>query len=432
MSIDNQAYKDLIYLHIDGQTNEAESQALFKAMAEDSELRQEFDEAVRLDKALMLDKSELLPPPSLSAKVFEKAGFAKEAEEAVPVAGMFSKLLSGVATAVVLSSIAFTGLTMLNEMNKPDGSGEIASSINTKIARQYDMKANNANMPIASTSLSSEQDIRLKDNSNNIYSNSKINNNRSINIKDDNSAKNKNAKLATDKHLNAKQSEEKLSESIALNAEDIISEERKETASYTDFYALASSEIRGQYAGNINPIFGASGNEYLPIDVDYSGNSDFSVTLNGLLNTNYFPNRTIFQSNDPLQNVNLSLSYHYDDSQAFGIELGAEDLQVYEISQVGAKFKFDLKPTLYWLGLSYRYTFNELIDDVPLRLYSQVAVGGSKYGPVTKLGAGLSYQLSNRFTLSLGYNWTSLMYTHMSTYWFTHKTGLNYSISYKL
>lgn len=446
MSADNQAYKDLIYLHLDGQATEAESQALFSAMAEDSDLRAEFDEAVKLDKALMLDKTELTPPPSLTSKVFEAAGFATPAEiPAPPPMGVFGKLINSVATAVVLSSIAFTGLTMFNSMNQQvntnDNKANIARAINTQIAKQYDMKASpNSIAPMASTSLSSKQ-IAKANTANDDASlasyrrNNRIKgNNKNISNKDKQLA-NDIVYLATDEDnannlKNANDSE--LNEELAQSTGQIISQERNEVASFADFYALASSEIRGQYTDNFNIIFGANGNEYLPIEMKYPSNSNFSLAVNGLFNTNYFPNREILQSNDPLQNLNLSLNYHYSDNHTFGLELGAEDLQVYEITQIGAKFKFDLKPTLYWLGLSYRFTFDELIDALPLRAYSQVSIGGSKYGPVTKLGAGLSYELNSKLALSIGYDWTSLMYTHMATYRFTHKTGLKYSISYKL
>lgn len=440
MSADNQAYKDLIYLHLDGQATEAESQALFSAMAEDSDLRAEFDEAVKLEKALMLDKTELTPSQSLTNKVFDAAGFAtKTANQIPPPVGVFCKLINSVATAVVLSSIAFTGFTMMNSMNKQteaniNNANYVAQSINSQIAKQYDMKTNSANaIQMASTSLSSKQitqnNINQTENSQN---NSRQIENRRINNKDNNSnnntmllAKNKFSNVALSKDEATKRAEQDL----ALN---IISEERENTASCNDFYALASSEIRGQYTDNFNIIIGACGNEYLPIEMNYPSNSNFSLAVNGLFNTNYFPNREIFQSNDPLQNLNLSLNYLYNENHTFGLELGAEDLQVYEITQIGTKFKFDLKPTLYWVGLSYRFTFDEIIDALPLRAYSQVAIGGSKYGPVTKLGAGLSYQLSSKLALSIGYDWTSLMYTHMATYRFTHKTGLKYSISYKL
>lgn len=452
MSADNQAYKDLIYLHLDGQATEAESQALFRAMAEDSELRAEFDEAVKLDKALMLDKTELTLPPSLTNKVFEAAGFATESAMQAPPPvgvvgnGVFGKLINSVATAIVLSSVAFTGLTMFNSMNQSvntkDNKANIARSINTQIAKQYDIKASpNSTTPMASTSLSSKQIAKANTaNDDASLARYRRDNSSNKNTKKDNQLANDIVYLATDEDVANAQNinytnnanDAKLNDELAQNTGQIISKERNEVASYTDFYALASSEIRGQYTDNFNIIIGANGNEYLPIEMNYPSNSNFSLAVNGLFNTNYFPNREILQSNDPLQNLNLSLNYHYSDNHTFGLELGAEDLQVYEITQIGAKFKFDLKPTLYWLGLSYRFTFDELIDALPLRAYSQVSLGGSKYGPVTKLGAGLSYELNSKLAISIGYDWTSLMYTHMSSYRFTHKTGLKYSISYKL
>lgn len=62
--------QDLIYLFLDGETSEIESQTLFSALSEDESLRKEFQDAITLQSSIQTVKNTTLPPDDLSSYVF--------------------------------------------------------------------------------------------------------------------------------------------------------------------------------------------------------------------------------------------------------------------------------------------------------------------------------------------------------------------------
>lgn len=67
-------YNDLIFLVIDGEASDVERAILFKQMSENIELQNEFQVAIKMQKASENIGNDLIPPSSLANNIFQKSG----------------------------------------------------------------------------------------------------------------------------------------------------------------------------------------------------------------------------------------------------------------------------------------------------------------------------------------------------------------------
>lgn len=421
--------KDIIYLYIDGQATDAESKVLFDMLPSDPSIKEEFDSAMKLDKAITYDKEILTPTPELTDKLFQKAGFAVPNARPVP-APIFGEavknIISNVAAGVVALSILYSGYNFFNQIHRNADSIKSQKYQSEVIEKYLINKPHNAkstDIPVASS-------IKTEDNKFTTFIKNKItkqNNGRNTNI-------NKGTNIITDykdDYSNPLLDDVAGADNNIPGNNDLAENSQNNNLPVeNNTYKIDNSFMNTAY--NLNYKLGINTDLYSPLAAKKPSDLNLIIELRGMQSTNFYPNRPIQTSNEFSNNFLAAVRYQISYNQSMGIVGGVEDLQMYEVVQEGKKFKFDLNSSLYWVGMNYKYIFNPISDILPIRPYAETAIGGSKFGPVTKLAAGISYDFMNNFTIGLGYEFTSLMYTEISTYRFTHKSGFNYSISYKL
>jgi len=437
-------YQDLIYLYLDGEASDAEKKVLFDKLSQNSELQEEFSRAMELNKAMGEDREFLSPSIELTQKLFIRAGFIPAAELA-PIgfsgSGLLGSLMNSgriimqnLGAGLVAASVLFTGYNLVEKFDN----AKIKDANNretTAYLAKYNQKAENRTESNTNSSRKSVPMVSsIEDNSKPVIrNNSKSNFEKSLSSKNTLLASKHNKKNtinASDESLAANNSmKEPLADNIDNNNSD---NSNNEISSQLESYQ-APERINAANIDNNKKFYSLDYHQFMPnaFAMDFPEDLNISLRVSGISGIQYYPSRDIEKSGQLLNNISLCVSYHFDDHQSIGIFAGREALQLYDVEQLDKKYTFDKQPNILWAGLNYKYNLGAISGIVPVNPYADLTIGGTKYGPITKLGLGINYPLTNSITLGLGYEFTSLMYSEFATYKFTHKSGIIYNLSYK-
>ena len=424
-------YQNLIYLYLDGEASDAEQKVLFDQMANNSALQEEFSKAMELNKAMVEDREFLAPSLELTQKVFDKAGFISNSELVqYPHAGasIIRKLiynsrtvLQTIGSGLVAASILFTGYTIIEKFDKNIDNIEM-NSLN-KIEENLSINRLNTNIPTPNTQnntipmVSSVETVspistKLTEKNRKVkHTELKINKNNAF-ASAHNSSNIANANTIVD----------------SVKVDDDLPPIAENSVRYETPYMLNHARI-STVKYDVNKEY-PTANQWF--NNEMTPDLNLSFRINGITGLAYYPSRDIEHSGEALNNFSINVSYHFGDNHSFGLNVGKEALQLYDVKQDGKKFTFERQPNILWAGASYRYSFGELFDLVPISPYTELSIGGTKYGPIGKFSLGMNYNLSNSIEVGFGYEFTSLAYTEFSTYKITNKSGLIYNLTYKL
>jgi hypothetical protein len=425
MTENNKYYQELIYQYLDGDADDAESAKLFKALGSDAELQNEFAQAIELNKALSDDKEQLVPSAQLTDSLFKRAGFKSDfipptpqnSSRLVDIARYaFLKLGAG----LVLSSLAFTAYNLI------DRNAVGIQAPNANISKSSSMAKN---YPMPSVSEATDKAIKnsagasprfnkmLADN----YSSIQTNKSKRIANKMKSSDAEEVVATVNDATNNDTKINKTILGEINNNAEN-------------KFESISLSHVKNvnYLMDNMDNNYSAAPNNYIFSDeLSLPEELNIKMTLGGVSSLEYYPSRDIKKGGESMtENFTLSLLYQFSENNSFGIIGGKEALQMYDVDQIGDYFKFKRQSSVTWVGLNYKYNVGEIESIFGANPYAEISAGGTKYGPITKLGFGFNLPLMNKINMGLGYEFTSLMYTEMSSYKFTHKSGIVYKITY--
>lgn len=428
----NNGTQDLIYHFLDGEADAGQQKVLFDALAENNELQSEFNQAVELNKALNFDKMNLTPSAALTDNLFKRAGFNTGAPAPVQhapvswtanflsrVSNLINRYAAGTAAALVSASIIFSVYNTIDSKlnNKSD------NQVNINKSQAANLVANKAdNYPVASSGVQTTAKIVKKSNSKNTTNNN-IDNDFNTALK--NTPKSNSIIPADLQNDNEALESNNDNKDLAVNNE-VVSREKYNTL------AESSSDNKFNYSLSGIPVSNGSFPNYSPMALDFGIDEKLNLTLEmgGISALNYYPSRTIDGASTGINNMNFTVRYNFNENHALGLTGGKESLQMYEITKNKNKYKFNKESDILWAGIDYKYTMDEIAGLYNLQPYGEASFGGTKYGPVSKAAVGLTYNLFNSLNLSLGFEWTSLVYTEVNAIKATHKTGIVYKLSY--
>jgi len=165
--------------------------------------------------------------------------------------------------------------------------------------------------------------------------------------------------------------------------------------------------------------------------------SKFSRFLNKLsfsikkFDGNSTPNFNLGNSSETMfNNVSIGLNYNIDYNQSVGLVIGFENfLMDFEKYEGDILYNYRQSYNTQWLGLQYSYTMNQM-GESGIRPNLNVLAGATSIGPIFKLGAGITYHISDYFSVSGGIESGWLFYSNNggldnSTLFNTHKLGYN-------
>ncbi len=421
---------DLVYSFLDGEASAAQRTVLFSAMANDSSLQDELQDALRIRTAALRESQMPVPPAALTQKLFAKAGFQApgalpESETAVAPAPWFNGLnrftvpiLSAAAGAVVtaLLMLAFYPFAPSNQnltsITAPQSTVVGAIPQNTAPALTPDAPKTGSVRATRAPISSATQHVRVSSSASGTTG----------------------SPVATQTPVNSQTDARSLSTPPVgaevpnglSNSGQISREALPQVAQITP---LTIQPPMAQFTSSPSEVtvYENPMSRFKNEPADHTGN--FMVTIGGMTGVQLYPTRTWESGwNVPLNNFTIGGMYYVSDNQSFGLQAGEEMFPMYlENTSTGT---FNLQPTLFWIGAAYRYTMNPVfsIAEMEIHPYAQGFLGGTSTGPIGKADLGLSWQINSRFNMSLGGEGTLLGYRIANGWASAEKLGLSYSL----
>lgn len=130
-------------------------------------------------------------------------------------------------------------------------------------------------------------------------------------------------------------------------------------------------------------------------------------------------------------NLGLALMYAMNERSALGFEVGNEAYpMVFEGDRNGQIVRYEQYPSTAWAGITYRYS-GAAFGTLPISPYGQVLVGGSKFGPMGRLQAGLQYAPAGPLVFLLGVEGSAMTFTYQNAWYVSPKLGLTYGMAFR-
>lgn len=128
-------------------------------------------------------------------------------------------------------------------------------------------------------------------------------------------------------------------------------------------------------------------------------------------------------------NLGLAVMYSMNERSALGFEVGNEAYpMIFEGDRNGQVVRYEQYPSTVWAGVTYRFT-GSVLGALPLQPYGQVLVGGSKFGPMGRMQAGLQYAPAGPLVFLLGVEGSAMTFTYQNAWYVSPKFGLTYGMA---
>ncbi len=397
---ENIKYNDLIYLVIDGEANEIESSTLFSALNDNFELQNEFQAALKLNRASEAYVADSAVPVGLTSKLFNKAGLtyvpmATPTAAIVASGSVMSKFMKS-----PLSSIGFTVLGLilgaaimylLNDSEETDDQKNQYTIDN----RQIQFTKSDNSYPEMS-SFSDERDVPK--------------------------AKNRMPQAI----VNIENSDNDLTnlESITSDAE----------------YEIAPEINKSQYIQNLDNLdlkksteieyINENNSEIIPLSMFDFKDLGLSIEVK---NASYWnlPKESIYPSEiSKFHNMSVSVLYDLSENWKIGGEIRHETFYVKYLSTDALRqdFIFEQQPNLTSVEFALRYM---PFSNQKVKPLFQVNLGGGQFGFTYRGTVGTEIELYENLAFVLNVNYAILSYYHQTKWNNSNKIGLNYGINYK-
>jgi hypothetical protein len=413
--IEYNQYIELIYLVLDGEASDIERTALFSAMSENSALQNEFQTAMKLNKAAESFPATAKVPASLTEKFFNHAGMTFIPNES-PVApsiaacavsaGTKSSIFSNAANFAfgkfgfaVLGLFVGAGLMYMINNNSTEKNNNIAAipKINQSL-----FSDNQAKIP-----------IMISENRNVISS--KNTDTKRKSFQSNNSKNNEN--IADDFKLPVI---EEAKSDILINNQEII-------------YSNISQEKDQIKFPNSSKSFDLIKNNSEIIDNNIYQINDFGL-LAEIRHSAYWnlPKETIYPSEiSKMLNMDLFIYYKINPNLLIGAGVRQETFYVkYNTKEnLNREFIYEQQPNLTNYELAVRYlpfdgkSFNPLV---------QINLGGGKFGYTYRGALGGELKLYDNLTFVITADYATFLYIHRNELNYANKFGFNYGINFKL
>lgn len=419
------SYSKLIHDYLDGELTTSQQDLLFSELAHNIELRQEFNQQVRLQTLAQSDLPSLTPPAEAANQVFSKLGFNipnsdfakhlylnKSAEKAFfwkSTVEFFKKRFPTILTSVVSATI--TALLFLYFLNN------YSSNINPS--------TNGLNRNVISNTLS---DLQVPKSSGNLSDNRLTNNLTEDELQKlfakalenyfaENPIKS-NVFYASDSK-NRDLLDNNKNESLTQNNQ---TQNTTNQNSYQNQFPFVWSPNPSQSERKLN----LSSPEPNSIDIP----DDFALLLRGFSTQSSTKVNVPSNANPWFNNMALSFAYNFDKHHSLGLEIGQEQFaQRFQKTEYDLTTTWEQNPLLFWYGAFYRFSYPELIFSEKLFPFAQIFGGATSVGPIFKSQIGLQYKPDKRVTFVLGGEFTRLIYSFQNNIYNSDKFGITYGIS---
>ena len=441
-TLNDNSMSDLIYLFIDGESDNIQQQMLFKELANNTDLQLEFQQALEITRGFAGDKASTYPSAELTKNVFAKAGFSTPVSpnNLIPISetgdvitsnvvksSFFQRHLLNIFSAIG-AALLTTALFLLfinpvfygnnDDIYKGNGNNfSVNTNQNTSNEQSGNKSAQNQVPLVSSYETSGNAQPQTKIIYRIKYIEVPARNNSSNVINTDSEDKN----------------------NVVLT--DVTDSRKIETSQRIDPKTLLSSRLSNENIPDANPlIYKDISNQLLSISNNNIPNRSYEINtvkraplgieleFCGVSGLAYFPVRDIESyPKDIFNNVRFAIRKNLSEHHSISVMTGKEDFQMYSLLWNKTSPVFTKEPNIFWAGAGYRYTFDN-IAFLNLKPYSEIVVGGSKFGMISKGIIGFTYIAEDALNFYLGFEGTLQTYELQSKLKAATKIGLIYTI----
>lgn len=420
------SYSKLIHDYLDGELTTSQQDLLFSELANNIELRQEFNQQVRLQTLAQSDLTSISPPTEAANAVFAKLGFtipntdfSGKLFDSKPVAtGIFWKstieffkknfptFLTSVISTIITALLFlyfFNNNSSLNYSNL-DGSGKNVASAGTNLLKaETDVNQTDANSLTRNITEAEFERLFSKAladyfNQNPLKSNIILPSGTSIFDISDKSNPNEN-KNTTD-----------------------LNKENTNQNNYQNLFPLFvqpnsnSSESKTSLTA--------------PEAISDISSDEFSLALRSFSSQSSIKTSVPSNANPWFNNMALSLAYNLNKYHSFGVEVGQEPFaQKFQKTEFDLTSTYEQNPLLFWYGGYYRFSYPDFIFNEQIFPFAQIFGGATSIGPLIKSQIGFQFKPDKRVTFVLGGEFSRLIYSLQNNIYNSDKFGITYGIS---
>lgn len=434
-------YTRLIHDYIDGALNKNEQDLLFAELFQNAELRNEFNQQLKLHTISQKDMAMISTPVSATNAIFTKLGYSIPSGASVYGQGTAAAGTSKFApfllflkkyTGNVFTAVLSAGLTALILYFILDfGSGNNINSGDLGLNTTQNQSVQQSDIPnISSGELSNLQQVQMSDGQN-------ILNQKQLEDLINGAIANYMNQFQT-QYQTLYASINNSAEGLKLISDklDNYSNDRNITYWPMSYLMLSDDLRRMDNTNNQNPVTLSKTPSSTPDVVSiepqgpYSSDSRISMSIRGFSNSPNLKLNVPSGSNPWFNNMALGANYNIGKGHSFGVELGQENFpQEFTRTLWGEDLKYKQNPLLFWYGASYKYSMHNFIIPEILYPYIQVFGGATTVGPIGRAQIGLNYKPDSKVTLNLGIEASSLWYNVQGTVYDSKKLGLTYGLS---
>lgn len=441
-------YSELLHDFLDGTLGSEHQEALFIALAQETELRSEMQQLLRIKRAVQNDTEAFMPPPEAKDAIFARLGFgtpfptppvpvqvpapvsavAETALSAAPKAGRFlwrEVLLSSLATSLFTGLLFFIFLRPYgNGMNTGFFGGNGGNSLippTSGYAAASGAESSSGGFLLAQrnnehTSSSTQDTVRVL---------------REVVHHYHDASQNANVSALQREFANFQSMMLALTGELRSALHDAQAENKRilaeRTAASLDSQTSAPERLpqEPQNSQPEQPVTAA--HETAPKAGEWYNN--LTVGVRGMRSRSV-PQATI-GSNAALTiapNTAISALYRLAAQHEIGIEAGQEAFfQTFRSrNNEGIPFIIEQNPTLSWAGLAYRYT---LFPESMLTPFVHTVLGGADVGLTGRAMLGVRFAPDSRTQFLLGAEASALIYGHQGAWYPSQNIGFTYGVS---
>jgi len=395
-SNNNFSLNDLIYLYLDGEANDVEKSALFKGLANDISLQNEFQDALMLKNHSFTSKDLIAPPLLVTNNLMNTLGVSASAavgSAALVSGGKWLSFLNSTFSKVLLSGLVgfllATSYFMLNDSNFDDN------------LNKTEIQNSDRGDFISENLLNSNFKSIIRDT---VYLTNYINYDKSSSI--DKSI----LDLSTDS-------------SSMINLDEFPDFNfKKIDESGINEYEVSFNRVAQEFSAipikNVN-------SDLFNFDIGNELNK-LSLELSGLYTLGLYPVRDEFNINEKLNNLQASIYYDITNTGKLGISFGKETFPIWVKDDNG---ELSARNSVTWYGLSFRQLFDTYISRFGIFPYVQVTTAATVNGPFVKSSAGLGWMPDQRVTFYFGLDYSALLQRYNNNYELNRKSGFIYNVN---
>ncbi|MBS1537870.1 MAG: hypothetical protein JST20_08995 [Bacteroidetes bacterium] len=405
--------------YFDGTLGEAEQQVFFSALADDSVLRQEFNDEMLVRNTVRASVFAEAPPADLTNSIFSAVGYSGTTSVGIAPALQTSNFMK-VGGYLLSFAVGCVFIVLLNHW------GNSTSNTTASRSEQFQQKQQVSNSVATNQSLGSPQNSlqaekfshrsyrqmihsQNKNNAENLLNNRKREDSEFLLIP--------NQQLPNKSNTSAPQSDVHDEETDNNNKVQISTTATKQP-NISEHYSINSVTAAKQ-----PDIYEQESITTLP------QTKNFITSLRSLQSV---PASGDIASNDRLgiNNIALALFYKVDKHFAIGLETGREAFYQEYTHQTDSSTDFiKQNPTMWWGGAAFRGEIPELGWNETLYPYAQVGGGLAESGAYLRTSTGVCFAPLDIVSMNIGVDWTLLRYSAYTLQYSTQKVGWSYSIN---